>query len=55
MQTLGGYDAVTGHVFALGFNGSSGERELVDLDPVALDGAWRRAKERLSGTPDREA
>ena len=36
VQTLGGYDAATGHVFALGFNSSNGERELVDLDPVAL-------------------
>lgn len=28
---------------------------LTDLDPAALDGAWRRAKERLSGPPDGEA
>lgn len=36
VQTLGGYDAMTGHVFGLGYNTSLSSRELVELDPVAL-------------------
>jgi hypothetical protein len=36
VQTLGGYDAATGLVHALGFDASTGARELVDLDPVLL-------------------
>jgi hypothetical protein len=36
VQTLGGFDAVTSHVFGLGFDSTTGLRELVDLDPVAL-------------------
>jgi len=36
VQTLGGYDAATGRVLGLGWNESSSERELVELDPEAL-------------------
>ena len=34
VQALGGYHAATGLVHALGFDASTGARELVDLDPI---------------------